>query len=263
MKKILLMILLFLFMGSLAANAFDHGHAAFTRLLKRHVVMGHRDKTSCVDYKQFKKDQTALRSYLETLSSVSGEEFDTWDKNRQLAFLINAYNAFTIELILNHYPVASIKDIGSFLTSPWKIKFIPLFGETVHLDNIEHDMIRAKGKYDEPRIHFALVCASKGCPPLLNEAFTWQKLNLQLNDNLKRFLSDTSKNRYDADRKTLYVSSIFKWFKEDFRMGYGSVEDFFASHADLFSAEETDRETIKKKKQEISYLDYDWHLNDI
>lgn len=225
--------------------------------------MNAESKTSAVDYKGFKKDYHLLNAYLISLSSVTKETFSKWSRDEQLAFLINAYNAFTIQLIIKNYPVKSIRDIRSGLKGPWKIKFITLLEDTINLDTIEHEKIRAKGVYDEPRIHFALVCASIGCPPLLNEAFTPEKLEIQLENNVKRFLSDQGKNRYHSQTQTLEVSSIFKWFGSDFDIKYTSLNSFFAAYANVLTPHRHEQEKIKKNQIAISYLDYDWNLNDI
>ena len=130
-------------------------------------------QASRVDYSAFQKNQKVLQAYLASMSAVSRSEFDSWTKDQQLAFLINAYNAWTIEFVLSAYPdIKSIKDLGSFFSSPWKKEFINLLGETRSLDNIEHTLIRGSGRYNEPRIHFAVNCASIGCPALLNRAYT-------------------------------------------------------------------------------------------
>ncbi|MGE3388198.1 MAG: DUF547 domain-containing protein, partial [Bdellovibrionales bacterium] len=150
-----------------SAAEFDHSHKIWTLLLQKSVtVKGH---ASVVNYKILKSDPTELHAYLRTLESVSQGEFGKFSNNEKLAFLINAYNAFTIKLILGRYPAKSIKHAGEWslsnpTASPWKTKFFTLLGERRHLDNIEHDMIRKS--FNEPRIHFAVVCASVGCPAL-------------------------------------------------------------------------------------------------
>ena len=153
--------------GTEKSDPIDHDHQAWTVFLKRHVKMG--ENASTVNYKAIKSGPSSLTEYLLSVEGVSQEDFDHFSENEKLAFLINAYNAFTVKLIVDHYPVKSIKDIGSFLSSPWKKKFFRLLGKERHLDNIEHDMIRKQ--FNEPRIHFAVNCASIGCPALQDEAF--------------------------------------------------------------------------------------------
>lgn len=266
MKKPFLMVIciwLALPMGS--AMAFDHQHAQWDKLLKSHVFWGKDGSASWVRYADFKKERKALNRYLSGLSAVTRPEFDGWSKPQQLAFLINAYNAFTIELILTEYPdLDSIKDLGSFFSSPWKKEFFTLLGEKRHLDWVEHGMIREPGVYNEPRIHFVVNCASIGCPALRPEALTADRLESQLSDNTARFLRDESRNRYVPDDHTLAVSKIFDWYGEDFERGWGgynSLEEFFATHADHLAESEAGRQRIKAGDVEIDYLDYDWSLN--
>ena len=160
-------------------------------------------------------------------------------------------NAFTVELILTRYPdVNSIKDLGSFFTSPLKKKFFTLLDEERHLDWIEHEMIRKPGMYDDPRIHAAVNCASTGCPALRNEAFIAGILDVQLEDNMRRFLTDKTRNRYDSKTRNLEVSKAFDWYREDFQKGYlgiHSLEGFFAEYADLLAETPEGRETARKK----------------
>ena len=170
------------------------------------------------------------------LSAVTPAAFGAFTRPQQMAFLINAYNAFTIELVLTEYPkLKSIKDVTVF-GSPWKKPFFTLLGEQRHLDWIEHEQLRPK--YNEPRIHTAIVCASIGCPALRSEAFTSDKLEEQLEDGMRRFLGDATRNRAALDK--LEVSSIFKWFREDFEkghQGFQQVEDVFARYAPLLSGD--------------------------
>lgn len=204
--------------------AFDQNHAEWTTLLKRHVKVA--GPVSQVDYDGFKSNLGELESYLKHLSAVKRAEFDGFSKDERMAFLINAYNAFTVKIILDHYPVKSIKDIGSLFKNTWKIKFIPLLGEEINLDEIEHQNLRKN--FSEPRVHFAVNCASIGCPALRGEAYTAGQLNAQLDDQAKLFLRDKSRNTFDAAAKTLKLSMIFKWFKEDFEKNGGSVARFVA-----------------------------------
>jgi hypothetical protein len=179
-----------------------------------------------------------------------------------MAFLINAYNAFTIEVILTKYPnIKSIKELGSFNRGPWKNEFFTLLGDKRHLDWIEHEQLRPK--YAEPRVHAAVNCASIGCPALFPEAFTATKMDAMLEDGMRRFLSDRTRNKYEGGK--LQVSNIFKWFKEDFEKGhkgFAKLEDVFAKYADLLTSDAAAQAQIKAKTVSISHLDYDWSLND-
>jgi len=192
-------------------------------------------------------------------------EFSTWSKPERLAFLINAYNAFTVELILTRYPkLDSIKDLGSLFRSPWKNEFIPLLGKMRSLDNIEHDMIRNPGDYNEPRIHFAVNCASIGCPALLNEAFTSSKLEAQLEVVTRAFLADRSRNRFNVSTGRLEVSKIFDWYGNDFERGWGgwhSLDQFFAQYADSLTDMPQAKNKLLAGGNRMRFLKYDWALN--
>jgi hypothetical protein len=240
-----------------AAASFDQEHSVWNGLLQTYVV--DHGAYSEVRYRQIKQSATAtLDEYLQSLSAVSKSQFDGWSQAQRLAFLINAYNAFTVKLIVDHYPVDSIKDLGGFFTSPWKIRFFNLFGGKTYLDHIEHDLIRGRD-YHEPRIHFALVCASVGCPKLQSRAYTAKRLETMLESASETFLRDTSRNRYDAADNTLYLSSIFKWYGKDFAAKAGSVKQFVAPY---ISDDPKVRQRILSPDVDVEYLDYDWSLND-
>ena len=164
-------------------------------------------------------DRDQLADYLGQLAAVSSREFQQWSRADRLAFLINTYNAWTVELILTEYPdISSIRDLGSLFRSPWSRRFVSLFGEMVSLDHIEHELIRGPDGFQEPRIHFAVNCASVGCPALRQEAYVGDRLESQLEDATGRFLADRSRNRLDGD--VLRVSEIFDWYEEDFEQGW-------------------------------------------
>ncbi|MBE2259658.1 MAG: DUF547 domain-containing protein [Rhodobacteraceae bacterium] len=248
--------------------AFDQSHAAWTALLERHVVLIDGGKASQVDYAGLAKERSALKAYLDSLSAVPRAQFDSWSKPRQLAFLINAYNAFTVELILTRYPdLKSIRDLGNLVfNSPWQQKFFTLFGEPRHLDWIEHETIRKPGAHDDPRIHFAVNCASVGCPMLNDEAFVGERLDAQLEQQARRFLADRSRNRFDAKTGTLMVSRIFDWYGRDFEAGHRgitSLKQFLGSYADLLAATPADQALVRRGLVEIDYIDYDWALNGV
>ncbi len=265
MRKLVLFIAALLM--SMSAFAFDHSHKAWDDLLRKHVTLINNGNASQVDYKGFVQDRSALKACLGDVEKVTRAEFDAWSKAQQQAFLINAYNALTVELILSRYPdLKSIRDLGSFLSKPWSRKFFTLFGKESYLDQIEHDMLRKEGVYDEPRVHFALVCASIGCPMLRNEAFTAEKLEAQLGDAMKRFLSDHSRNRYNAHTGTLEMSKIFDWYGKDFSQGhkgFTSVKQALAKHAAQLADKPGDQAVVREQKADVSFLEYDWALNDV
>lgn len=193
-----------------------------------------------VNYKQIIKSPEDLKVYLNNL--VGSQPNLNWTKNEQLAYWINAYNAYTIKLIIDNYPINSIKDIRN----PWDEKFIPFDGQLISLNFIEHEILR---KMDEPRIHFAIVCASVSCPKLQNDAFVPNQLEKQLTVATKSFLADTDRN--DITKNELRISQIFKWFTKDFKQN-GSLIEFLNKY--------TDKEISESAK--LTYLDYNWALND-
>ena len=221
------------------AQSFDHSHAVYDGVLKQHVAGGR------VDYKALKADSRALNRYLAALAVVPEMAFRSWGEPERLAFLVNLYNAATLRLILDHYPVKSIKDIGGWLKGPWDQPVVRLFGKRITLNNLEHDIVRKE--YKEPRIHVALVCAAKGCPLLRSEAYTAARLNEQLDDQGRAYLVSSAGLKLDRANGSAHVSSIFKWYAKDF----ASVPGFVAKHSgqDLAGLR-------------LRYLDYDWSLNE-
>jgi hypothetical protein len=248
------------------APAFDHSHAAFTALLRQHVRLVRGGQTTQVAYAGFKADRAALKVYLDSLSAVAPASFAGWSKAERQAFLTNAYNAFTVELILTRYPdLKSIKDLGNLLSSPWKPKWVPLLGSKLSLDDIEHAMLRKRGDYDDPRVHFAVNCASIGCPALREEAFVAARLDAQMDEQTLRFMSDRTRNRYNAQRGRLELSKIFDWYGEDFQLGHrgiASLPAFAARYADQLADAPADRALVRAGKLDIAFTDYDWALND-
>jgi hypothetical protein len=220
-------------------------HDLWHTLLQKHVKPNGR-----VDYKGFIKDSTLLNDYLKLLSNNHPND-KNWTKDEQLAYWINAYNAFTIKLVCEHYPVSSIKDIKPgipFINSVWDIPFIQIEGQEYDLNNIEHSIIR--GEFSEPRIHFALNCASYSCPNLSNEAYTADQLDEQLTIAAQSFLRDTSKNRLEQD--DVQLSKIFLWYGRDFKKTGMSKIEYINQYTPLSIDEDAS----------IDYLDYDWRLNE-
>ena len=241
--------------GRAAAETFDHQHTAWTEILRQHVR--NDGAVSHVDYAALRADRSALDAYLGRLSRVSRDEFDAWTGPRQLAFLINAYNAFTVQLIIEHYPVESIKDLGGWFSSPWKKRFFRLLGDERHLDDVEHGMIRRD--FDEPRIHFAVNCAALGCPPLRAEAYVATRLDAQLEDNTRVFLRDVRRNRYRAHDRVLELSELLDWYEGDFATDDQSLESFVASR---ITDAPTIADAVRSRATRVRFLDYDWALND-
>jgi hypothetical protein len=254
--------LLLAWMGLAAhAQGFDHQYAAWDALLKKHVRWLPDNKQSRVDYAAFARDRAPLKQVLDTLSAVPAAEFERWSKEQRMAFLINAYNAFTVQVILTKWPdLKSIKELGLFNRGPWKNEFFTLLGEKHHLDWIEHEQLRPK--YGEPRVHGAVNCASIGCPALRPEAFTAAKLEAQLDDGMQRFMADRTRNRV-ANGK-VEVNSIFKWFREDFekgQQGFTKLEDVFAKYAVQLTDKPDEQAQLKARALPVVFLDYDWSLN--
>ena len=249
----------------LAAAAFDHQHVQFSALLKQNVGWNAAGTASAVDYAALKAKPAALNAYTAALSEVSAVQLAKFSKLERRAFLINAYNAFTLQLILTKYPdLASIKDLGGLFSSPWKKAFVPLLGQTRSLDNIEHTLIRGAEDFDDPRIHFAVNCASIGCPALRPEAFTAAALETQLHDQTQRFLRDRTRNYFDAAENSLHVSMIFKWYGADFERGFlnaKSVPEFVSNYRASMALSKAQQQKIKAADVELDYTEYDWKLN--
>ncbi len=249
---------------------FDHSHRLASAVLTKHVKVS--GAASTVNYRGLKANSSDLDKYLTSLQSVAKSDFMKWNKKQQLAFLINAYNLYSLKLIIEHYPLKSIRNIGSVFTNTWNKKFdwLKLFGVQVTLDNIEHDMIREKRgdlsnklvevKYEEPRIHFAVNCASIGCPMLPNQAFTAQNLEKKLEKATKLFMSDTSRNRFNAKEKRLEISPIVaKWYKDDFVKYSGGVKKFCAKY---MTDDPKVKQAILHEDTVIDDTAYNWNLNE-
>ncbi|WP_115461146.1 DUF547 domain-containing protein [Winogradskyella aurantiaca] len=232
MKSSVFLILALVGMSMVYAQT---NHQLWSDVLESHVSNDGR-----VDYQVLKENPKPLIAYLNDL--VQNQPNQRWSVEEEMAYWINAYNAYTIKLILDNYPLNSIRDIKQ----PWDKKFIPYKQKLISLNTIEHDILRKKG---DPRIHFAIVCASVSCPNLSNKAFTSDDLSTQLDSVTAAFLNDDSKNKFENDKAEL--SKIFKWFSKDFKNSGGVIE-FIKLYRDI--------EDIKKS--DISYLNYNWDLND-
>jgi len=222
-------------------NAVDN--SLYAELLQKYVQDGG------VDYKGLKTEEQKLDQYLDILNKTNPENLS---RDERLAFYINAYNAYTLKLILEHYPVESIKDIGGFFSKPWSIEFAKVGGKTLTLDEIEHDIIRPR--FQDARVHFAVNCASKSCPPLISEPYSGDKVDQQLEENTRAFLNDPQHTYLEGD--TLWVSRIFKWFGGDFN------DDPLSFVLKFAEGEFKERLEARKDEIEVEYLDYDWSLNE-
>ena len=226
---------------------YDHNHNALQNVLEGVVDFG------LVNYDQLLRRRESLEGYLLASARVPRPQFDQWQKAERMAFLLNIYNATTLKLLADHYPLKSIKDIST-LPPVWKLKVVRLFGRKYSLDDLEHGMIREQFK--SPQIHFALVCGARSCPPLRAEPYTAGRLEAQFGEQAQAFLRDADKNRVDRDAKIVHLSSIFKWYAEDFGRAEEDLLRFIAPH---LSAE--DRVALEGGGFRIEYTDYDWTLN--
>ncbi|MBJ6369657.1 DUF547 domain-containing protein [Snuella sedimenti] len=226
-------LLLFFLSVSVFGQKADHG--LWNAFLQTYV-----SKEGLVNYKSIQSNPEHLNTYLNTITKTPPQSH--WTKQETLAYWVNAYNAFTIKLIIDNYPLNSIKDIKN----PWDKKFITIKNKTLSLNQIEHDILR---NMNEPRIHFAIVCASMSCPKLYNEAYNAKNLEAQLNKAAKHFLNDTTKNKITKNK--LELSKLFKWFSSDFKQN-GKLVDFLKQYSDIDIS----------KKAKITYKDYNWNLNE-
>jgi hypothetical protein len=247
-----LTLLAFAFVCS-QALAFEH--RGWDSLLRKHVALLDGGKASAVRYRGMAQERAALKAYLSSLSAVTRIQFEAWPREERMAFLINAYNAFAVEKILTRYPdIGSIWDFGKLFGNPFKDEFFVLLEARRSLDWIEHETLRRH--YRDPRIHYAVNCASVGCPMLREEAYTAGRLEAQLEEQARRFLSDRSRNRMRDGR--LEVSKIFDWFKEDFEPRL----QYFARYAALLTHDAKEQNAISAGQVGLAFLDYDWTLND-
>jgi hypothetical protein len=244
-----------LWAGGALAQGFDHSHKAWDALLRKNVVVLEGGKASQVRYAAMAQDRAALDAYLESLAAVGAAEFGRWTRPQQMAFLINAYNAHTVEKVLTRYPdLRSIWDFGKIFGNPFKDRFFRLLGKPASLDDIEHEQLRKPHR--EPRVHYALNCASIGCPMLREEAYVPERLERQLEEQAVRFLGDRSRNRFAGGK--LEVSKIFDWYAEDFEPRAA----YFARYAKLLADDPQAQQLISQEKAPLVFLDYDWSLND-
>ncbi len=238
-------------MTAQAAEQFDQSHTRLARVLDAVV------KDARVDYAKLKSNPAELDGYLQDVAAVPAAEFARWREADRLALLINLYNAQTLRLIIDHYPLTSIRSIGVLPGAAWREPIVRQGGQIMTLSYLESDVIRAD--YREPRIHFALVCAAIGCPPLRSEPYVGARLNEQLDDQARRFLATPEKNRFDAASATLHLSPIFKWYQKDFVASAGSL----ALYVKPFMPEAQHSSSTYPAKVKVTFTDYDWTLNEL
>lgn len=251
------------------SNVIDH--SAFDSLLQKYV------KDGLVNYKELKENQKLLTGYLDYLGSFESGEFLKFSRNEQMAYWINAYNAITIEGILRNYPIKKGEKVGRAIfpgnsilqiSGFWDQVFVKLMEKDITLNQIEHDILRKK--FQDPRIHFVIVCASIGCPVLESRAFFAENLDQRLEKAASNFINDTLKVKLDIEKDTICLSSIFKWYKGDFAVSEQNknvlrkyqknergVIDYILNYLPP-----DDRKYIFEKQPKIKYLKYDWSLNE-
>jgi hypothetical protein len=235
-------------------DSFDH--RPFTEILDTYVDDG------WVDYEGLKASG-ALQPYLQTLAETDPSRLS---EQERLAFWINVYNALALKLIADNYPTKSIlrlTPVGGIGTSviipkvntPFKVDVAEVGGTVRSLDEVEHDIVRLR--FDEPRIHFAIVCAAVSCPPLRSEAYVAERLDAQLDEQARIFLTDPQKNQIPAGDGTIRLSKIFKWFSDDFKSSDQGVQQYLAPYFDGAV-----RDSLAAGQYRVEYMDYDWTLND-
>jgi hypothetical protein len=248
-RRFLFFLLISIFLGIISqakqTAAATEIHAIWAELLSKYV------KAGGVDYTGFKSDESRLDQYLKVLEQTDSKALP---HDEQFAYYINAYNAWTIKLILSAYPgITSIKDLGTFWKSPWQKKFVRIDGDMLTLDHIEHQILRPRFK--DPRVHFAINCSAVSCPPLRPEPYLGNLLDLQLDQATRSFMNNPKSYRLKGN--VFYVSRIFKWFAEDFN------NDVLGFYSEFARGDLKKKLAEKKDVIEIKYLNYDWSLNDI
>ncbi len=231
----------------------------YAKVLKKYV-----DNQGQVDYQALKQNRQPLDTFHQSIATLSPSVYESWTDNEKIAFWINIYNSLTLEAIIDNYPTKSIRDIPGV----WKKLKFPVMGQELTLDQIEHQILRKQ--FDEPRIHMGLVCASIGCPLLRQEPFMGDKLDQQLDEQTRQFLALERNFKIDKNENRVYLSSIFKWFGEDFESKYAAKNQFKGSEKERAVLnfirqylEAQNQPYLTEADYKISYLDYDWSLNNV
>ena len=239
------------------------------------VLKSYVDDSGMVNYKELKANPKELDAFVTAMSQLNPDCFAKWSEKEKIAFWLNAYNSLTLKVIIDNYPIKSSffkskvypKNSIRQISGVWDKKKFNVMGQKLTIGHIEHEILRKD--FNEPRIHVAMVCAAMGCPPLRNEPYLAEKLDLQLDDQSREFLSDPKK--FKVANNTIYLSPILKWFVEDFLKTYGD-DDSFAGYKGQQAAvlrfiakylREDEKGLLKdKERQKIKYLKYDWSLNE-
>ncbi|KAA3631822.1 MAG: DUF547 domain-containing protein [Calditrichaeota bacterium] len=258
LKYLFPIIILFISCSSKEIVAFDHSYKHYAQLLQETV------KDGLVDYKNIKASLPSYDSTYADFSSLDKGQYKSFTREQKIAYMINAYNFYTIKAIVDHYPVKSIKNIKGV----WDDLEFPVAGEKMTLDNIEHDILRKEFK--EERVHVAVVCASISCPELWDKPFLPDSLDAHLNLRAEAFARDSLRNSINFEKKEMKLSKILDWYSSDFKGKYDSddvfpylsgekrsVANFIYQHLD-----DTTRQKFKGKKMKVGHLGYDWNLNE-
>jgi hypothetical protein len=240
------------------ASAAPLSYEEYGTLLRSYV-----DAEGLVDYSALQNNAQPLKDFVTQLGEVSPSRYESWSEPDQIAFLINAYNAITLQSIISQQPLkGSIKDIFGV----WNFNKHAVMGKSITLDTIEHGILRKD--FQEPRIHAALVCAAMSCPPLRQEPYIGEKLNAQLEDQVHQWLASPHGLKIDRAQNQVAISAIFKWFGEDWQAQYSTSDQFTGSDKEraalnfISSYVSSDDQTyLSQGDYQLSYLDYDWSLN--
>ena len=236
---------------------------SFNYQIYNNVLKTYVSDRGLVEYQKLQANRQELDQFNQSFAKVNTETYNSWSEPEKLAFLINAYNSFTLQSIIDQNPLKkSIRDISGV----WTRRKFAIAGLEKTLDNIEHDILRKE--FNEPRIHMALVCAAMSCPILRNEAYTAENLDSQLDDQTRKFITSSQGFEIDREQKIVYLSSIFKWFGKDWIANYGIDNKFTGSKKEKavlnFISQylsSQDRQYLEQGNYKISYLKYDWSLN--
>jgi len=265
--------------GACGVRAEETGAPAFSYEQYASVLEKYVDNQGMVNYAALKQNRAELDDFIRTIGALSADVFEGWDDQAKIAFWCNAYNAITLERIIDHYPIkkGSWLDLNAWrfpensirqISGVWDTLTTPVLGKAITLDAIEHEILRVE--FDEPRIHMALVCAAISCPPLRSEPYVGERLDDQLEDQSERFLRGSNGSRIDRDDNAVYLSAIFKWFGEDFErkytpttgfQGFNATERAVLNFAGRYLSD-ADREYLASGRYSVRYLDYDWSLNE-
>jgi len=237
-----------------------------------YILRTYVNNDGMVNYKKLKTDKALLDKFIISIGALDEKIYNTWNRNEKLAFWINTYNALTLDIVLKNYPIQASLYLGlrfpknsiRQISGVWDEIEFKVMNKSMTLNHIEHNIIRKE--FDEPRIHLALVCASKGCPPLSNVPYTGGKLGVQLSGQARKFLKIPQNFRIDDSSKTVFVSSIFQWYGDDFTKSHGvSANNTWYSTSEIsvlnFISKNINAEIISRKYK-LKYLDYDWSLNE-